>query len=240
MTFLRFLIAWANLPFAIAAGIAIVFALLQVSGVLALIGGGDHDGDSDVDGDADADGDADHDADHDVDADGAHASLGDAIFGGLGVGRIPISIIWQSYAFVFAVTGYALNARWLGGDEPPVITLAWTIPSGLVAGYAVVATLARLLGPVFATKPHEATSRAELVGLSGVVISSKVTDDFGEVRIRDKSGHDLRVVCRLAPGAKPAAESQRVVVVEYEAEGGWLLVTPLEDDEPAELPAKGA
>lgn len=234
MTFLRFLIAWANLPFAIASGIALVFALLQVTGVLALIGSGDHDGDHDLDGDGEPDADA--DADHDAD----HAGIGDAIFGGLGVGRIPISIIWQSYAIVFAVTGYALNARWLGVSEPPLLTLAWTVPSGLVAGYAVVATLARLLGPVFATKPHEATSRAELVGLSGVVISSKVTDEFGEVRIRDKSGHDLRVVCRLAPGAKPAGEHQRVVVVEYESEGGWLLVTPLEDDEPERLPAKGA
>ena len=42
-----FLIAWANAPFAVAAGVALLFTLLQVTGVLGLIaGGGDHDGDA--------------------------------------------------------------------------------------------------------------------------------------------------------------------------------------------------
>jgi hypothetical protein len=237
VTFLRFLIAWANVPFAVAGGIAIIFALLQVSGLLGVLtGGGDHDADGD--GEIDADGDADGDADHDAEHGGDHAGIGEAIFGGLGVGRLPLSILWQSYAVVFAVTGLALNARFLG-STPPLVTLAWTVPSGLVVGYGVVAVLARVLGPVFATKPHEATSRAELVGLAGTVISSKVSREFGEIRIRDKSGHDVRVICRLAEGASVVPEGGRVVVVDYEAEGAGLLVAPLEDDESQAASAKG-
>ena len=46
------------------------------------------------------------------------------------------------------------------------------------------------------------------------MISSKVDHDFGEVRIRDKTGHDIRVVCKLAKEARGApSEHQSVVVV---------------------------
>lgn len=221
MSIVRFLIAWPNAPFTIALGIAAVFALLQISGVLGLLAGGHGDHDHDVD----------HDHDHDVDHDHDHdAGVGDAIFSAFGVGKIPFALIWQTWAIVFAVTGLALNARWLGTEGPPPLTLLWTLPSGLLLGAAAVALVARLLGPVFATKPHEATSRRELVGLSGVVISSKVTDDFGEVRVRDKSGLDLRVICRLAPGSAPPKEHDPVVIVDVEEESGSLLVAPIEGD----------
>jgi hypothetical protein len=224
---LRFLASSANAPFTIVGGIAIVFAAVQASGLLGLLGDHDADHDLDADHDVEADADGDHDGDHEAQADGEdHAGMGDAIYAAFGIGRLPLSIVWQTWAVVFAATGLALNARFLGSESIPLATLAWTVPAGLVSGGSVVAVLARLLGPVFATKAHEATSRAELVGLSGVVISSKVDNDFGEVRIRDKSGHDLRVVCKLAPGVRAATEREQVVVVEYEA--GQLLVAPLD------------
>ncbi len=238
MAFLRFLVAWANVPFAIAAGIAILFALLQASGVLGLLAGdheaeagGDAEAGHDVDGGHDADADHDADAEHDADE---SPGMRDFVTSSLGFGKIPFSLIWQTYAIVFAATGLALNAHTYWGREPSTASLAWTLPIALVAGWSVVALLARFLGPVFASEHERATSRAELVGQTGVVISSKVTADFGEVRIRDKTGHDLRVVCKLADGAAAPREHQRVVVVEYARERGELLVAPLEDDEPEE------
>jgi hypothetical protein len=210
VTIIRFLIAWPNAPFTVAFGIAALFALLQVSGVLGLLGGGsDHDGDHEVD----------HDVDHD------HAGF---------VGKIPFALIWQTWAIVFAITGLMLNVLFFGAVSTPMITLVWTLPAGIVAGAVAVALVSRLLGPVFATRPHEATSRAELVGLSGVVISSRVTDDFGEVRVRDKSGHDLRVICRLAPGSLPPREHDRVVVVEYVDDADALLVAPIDETDEVE------
>jgi len=245
---LGFLIAWANAPFAIAAGIAVFFALLQVTGLLGVIaGGGDGEAEHDVDVDHDVDADVDHDIDHDAegDADADHDAehehggggsadrgLGAAALAPLGFGRIPFSIIWQTYALSFAVVGFALNVRYLGDpDGVPLLSLAWTLPASLVAGYVAVALVARLLGPVLSSKGQEATTRAQLVGQIGVVISTKVDEEFGEVRIRDKTGHDLRVICKLNKGGKTVpAEHQRVVVVDYE--GGDLLVEPLDlDDE---------
>lgn len=252
MSALGFLIAWANAPFAIAAGIAVFFALLQVTGLLGVIAGGgaeaEHDVDVDHDVDADVDADVDHDVDHDADADhdaqhehggSADRSIGAAALAPLGFGKIPFSIIWQTYAIAFAVAGFALNLRYMGADDGvPLASLAWTLPASLAFGYVAVAIVARLLAPVLSSSGQEATSRAQLVGQIGVVISSKVDEEFGEVRIRDKTGHDLRVICKLNKGGKRLpAENESVVVVDYER--GDLLVEPLEADDEDESGGKG-
>ncbi|HEX7663395.1 MAG TPA: hypothetical protein VF407_02750, partial [Polyangiaceae bacterium] len=98
MTALHFMFAWANAPYTVVGGIAIVFALLQASGLLGVLAGSsDHDLDADGDVDADTDVDGDHDADHD--SDDAHG-FGAALLGPLGVGKIPLSLVWQSFSIV--------------------------------------------------------------------------------------------------------------------------------------------
>jgi membrane protein implicated in regulation of membrane protease activity len=115
---------------------------------------------------------------------------------------------------------------------PPVYSLLWTSPGAFVGGCVAVTALTRWLGPVLSSKDQEATRRTQLIGQIGVVISSKVDHEFGEVRIRDRSGHDLRVVCKLAKESNGApTEHQSVVVVECDEKGG-LFVAPLDDDEP--------
>jgi membrane protein implicated in regulation of membrane protease activity len=78
----------------------------------------------------------------------------------------------------------------------------------------------------------QATSRDELVGCTGVVISSRLDASFGEIRIRDKTGHDLRVVCKLQTAGgdrkKRVAANANVVVVEHD--GRELWVAPLEEE----------
>jgi membrane protein implicated in regulation of membrane protease activity len=240
---LGFLIAWANAPFAIAAGVAAIFALLQVTGVLGLLaGGGDGDADHDVDVDHDVDADLEHDveaghdadADHDAEHEGTDRGWGVAALAPLGVGKIPFSVIWQTYALAFALCGFGMNLRYLGGAvRPPLLTLAWTLPSSMVVGYLAVALVAKVLGPVLSSKAQEATSRSQLVGQIGVVISSRVDQEFGEIRIRDKDGHDIRIVCKLPKGtATPVAEHRSVVVVEVDDERGELFVEPFDDEEP--------
>ncbi len=229
MTALHYLFAWANAPFTIALGVTILFALLQASGLLGLLAGDADDHDVDVDHEVDADADADHDVDHDHDADAEDDSgIGAILFGPLGIGKIPFSLIWQAYAIVFAITGLALNAHVAHADgSVPLLTLAWTVPISLVTGYGFVAALSRLLGPVLSSKAQEATSRHELVGQIGVVISSHVSSEFGEVRVKDKSGHELRVICKLTAGVREPQEHEQVVFVEYDDEKG-LLVSPLD------------
>jgi hypothetical protein len=237
-----FLTTWANSPFAVAIGAVGVFALLQATGLLGLIAGGgegDHDvdADHDVDVDHDVDADADHDAEGDHGADHDHDGPGErglaAVAAGvLGFGTLPLSILWQTFALGFGAAGFAMNFRYFerpGG--PPIESLLWTLPAAFAVGCVATAALNKTLGPVLSSKGQEATSRAQLVGQIGVVISSRVDHEFGEVRIRDKTGHDLRLVCKLVKESQGApTEKQSVVVVDYDEKGG-ILVAPLDGDD---------
>lgn len=235
MTLGAFLSAWGNAPFGIAFGIALVFAVLSWSGALSLLAGdhaGDeaegHDGDADGDGDGDGDGDDTDDAD-DADDDGARGTASQ-VLGAFGFGRLPTSLLWQSFAIVFGVTGVAVNTRYLHEGALPLRSLLVSVPVALLAAFVVVALLARFVGPVLAADATLASSRDELVGHVGTVISTTVTADFGEVRFREKNGHDVRLVCALDEGSRIAREGEKVVVVGLAQGTQRPLVTPLDDD----------
>ncbi|MDI1442999.1 OB-fold-containig protein [Polyangium sp. 6x1] len=244
MDFLPSLFVWANLPYAIVFTVAILFALLQMTGVLGLlVGGSDHDADADHDHDVDAD------ADHDVDADGDHdhdhdadhdndASLGGKILVDLGAGRVPFSVLWQTFAVTFGITGLALNTLYFGraGALAPS-TLALSLPASLLVAYLVTRTASRLLGKVVAPAGEEATSRRNLVGCAGVVISTRVTSEFGEIRAKDRAGHFVHVICRIREGEPAIGAGREVVIVDYDSKDGRIFVAPLDDDDAPRAPA---
>jgi membrane protein implicated in regulation of membrane protease activity len=231
VSFLSSLLVWANVPYVVALGVAMAFGLLQMTGLLGLLAGGaDHDGDSDGDHDVDAhhDADADHDADHDADDHG----VGHQLLAGLGVGKVPLSILWQTYAVVFAISGIAANAVYLTHvGAVPTAALAWTLPLSLVVGYVATRLLSRAIARLIADPAQEATSRKQLVGHTGVVISSTVSHEFGEVRLRDKTGHVVRIICRTRDEGPTIPEGREVVIVDYDGDHGHLFVAPLDADE---------
>lgn len=238
------LLAWANAPFTVALGVAIVFALLQMTGLLGLLaGGGDHDGDADhdVDADADADGDAEADGDHDADADheADAPGLGAQLLAGLGAGKVPLSIIWQTFAVSFGFAGIAANTVYLGrAGALPVGNLVWTLPLSALFGYVTTRLLARGLGRLISDPKQEATSRRQLVGHTAVVISSKIDAEFGEVRVQDKTGHTVRIVCRTRDAGRAIPGGREVVIVDYDRDADRLYVAPLDEDD--EAPARHA
>ncbi|AKF11370.1 hypothetical protein DB32_008519 [Sandaracinus amylolyticus] len=221
---LDWLSSWANVPFTVAGGATLLFALVQASGVLGLLG-------SDDDGDADTDADGDGDADgHEADA--GHGSALEALLGPLAIGRVPLTLTVESAGLAFAIAGLVINSAYLSDPAgPPLVSLAWTLPSALLVGYGAAALVARVLAPIIDDRAQAATSRRELVGTIGVVISSRVSEEFGEVRLRDRSGHDVRVVCRVAPGTRELAERDEAVVVEC-SEDGTLFVAAFDEGDP--------
>jgi hypothetical protein len=208
----HWLAAWPNVPFTIVLTTTVLFVIVQASGVLGMLGG------ADMDAETEADADADSDADQDV---GAAPSLARALISPLGIGRIPLTLTIEVAGVLFGSAGLALNAPFIASaGGPPLISLAWTVPAGLIAAYGGSALLARLLTPIVDDRAQAATTRRELIGLAGTVISSRIDRDFGEVRIRDRSGHDLRVVCRLAPAEpKPLDEHEECVIVDVDDRG---------------------
>lgn len=254
MTFLSSLLTWANVPFVIAFGVAVTFVALQLSGLLGLLaGGGDHEGDADhdVDGhdgdaDADADADADHeaggdhesDADHDADSDAEqeheHAShVGKDVLTGMGVGTMPLSIVWQSFAVCFALAGISVNSVYLSRTGAlPTGALAVSAPVALVFAYVATRLVSKVFGRLAPKSGKTSTSRKDLVGKTGIVISSKVGAEFGEVRIADATGNVLRIICRTLPGEEAISEGREVVFVEYDAGRDLLFVAPFDIDAP--------
>jgi hypothetical protein len=244
MSLWQFLVAWPNAPFTFAVCATVLFALIQVSGVLSFLSGGDVDGDADadadadVDGDVDADGDVDGDADTDADADGdGEDSDGDdgesesgwiAKLGApLGVGRIPITLIGEIFMVVFGVSGLVMNTYFVEASEIPWMSLLWTLPGATLIAYGAQSATARVVAPLVDDRPAAATKRNELVGSIATVISRSVTEDFGEVRIRDRSGHDVRLVVKLSQGGSSLREGQEAVVVDVDPKG-TLLVSGLD------------
>ena len=160
------------------------------------------------------------------------------MLGALGFGRLPLSLLWQSFAVVFGVVGVAVNTRYMHLGALPLRSLLVSVPVAVLVALAVVALLARYLGPVLAADVALASSRDDLVGHVGTVISTSVTEAFGEVRFREKNGHDVRIVCSLDEGSRVAHEGEKVVVVGLETGTRRPLVTPLEPppDEPLPPP----
>lgn len=218
MSVITFFLSGANLPFVFALGVSVLFVLLQWSGAMGLLGEGDADADADTDVDADAD--ADSDAESDADGDDAEHHAAPLL-------KLPLTVRGPIAAIAFALTGFALNAL-THGEAPslPLLTLAWTLPLGVVAGGLSSRIITRLLAPILDDHQNAAPERKSLVGRIGTVISTGVSPDFGEVRIKDHSGHQLRVIVKLAEGSAAAREGDEIVVTELD-ERGIPRVAPL-------------
>jgi hypothetical protein len=214
--------------------------------------GGDVDADADLGGDAsggdahvDADHDIAHDADHDVAHDADHDAAHDAdhgdhegdsagpgvlslLLGMLGVGRVPLAIVWQTLFTMFGLTGVTVTtvaASLLGPPRP--FFLAFSIPIALVAGSVLSASTVRGVARLIPSSSGDATRKRDLVGCTGVVISSRVDQEFGEVRLKDPLGRTLRLICHTLPGEPALPEGAEVVVVDYERSQGHLFVSRL-------------
>ena len=242
MGFLESLIAWANLPFTAAIATVVTFALLQASGLLGLLAGGevDHDADSDFDGDVDTDGDldADHDINGDHNADHADAkSAASGLLATVGVGKLPTSIIWQTFAMTFGMTGVVTNTLVFGvSKDLSAGALLLSLPVALVGGFGFTSLIAKALTKMV-KPPQEAPGKRHLVGLVGVVVSGKVDEEFGEVRVKGPHGELVQLHCRVMPGEKALANQAQVVIVSYDRERDCIYVMPANGDSSGQLSA---
>jgi hypothetical protein len=145
----------------------------------------------------------------------------------LGVGRIPVTLIGQIFMVVFGVAGLVMNTIFAETSGIPWMSLLWTLPGAMLIAYGVQSATARVIAPLVDDRPAAATKRNELVGSIATVISRSVTEDFGEVRIRDRSGHDVRLIVKLSRGGSSLALGQEAVVVDVD-DKGTLLVSGLD------------
>jgi membrane protein implicated in regulation of membrane protease activity len=222
-----FLLTWYNLPFLIALGGCILFALLQ------LIGGiGDNDADADLDAnfDTDVDIDADFDLDGAADLPEAQPQYAGQSFGplaALGLGRIPLALILMALLGCFGAIGLIANtllASVLGGYAP-LLFAAVLIGAGVLA-FVVTARISRLLGRAVA-ESSTAVSFEQLVGRVGAVSSASVSPTYGRVSVRDTHG-TIHTVFAVIEHGEPLTERSEVALVAYDKTQHRFLVRPIE------------
>jgi len=242
MSFFDTLLTWADLPFTTAMATVLTFAALQASGVLGLVAGGESDHDADAGGDAHADVDADasgdHDVDHDVDHDTDHegergSTRGDSaqaatgLLATVGIGRLPTSIVWQTFAMSFGMVGALTNGViWMTTQRLEPAALIISMPVALVGGYALTAGLVKAMMKLI-KPPREASGRRDLVGLPGVVVSGQVDDQFGEVRVKLSGGDFVQVPCRVMSGEKSIGHHESIVIIKYDRADDRIYVAPV-------------
>jgi hypothetical protein len=230
-----FLNHWWNLPFLVMLGLVGVFFVLQLLGMFAGDGHGEHDADGNVDGDADADADPDADgdaADHDVhaehDADGV--SWGD-ILAFFGVGHVPFMVIWVTLFLFTGFSGIFINS--LVFVRAPAL-MGWGFPlvllASLIIGLLAVRLFSRLAAKVVDTGGKGATKKNDLVGLEGEVASLHVDSRFGEIRVHDARGNEILVHGCTHDGERDIKRGERVLLVDFDAERGLFWVSPVADD----------
>ena len=230
-----------NLP------VTVLLSVMVVYWVLVIIGAADLD----MDG-ADADITGDLDAGHSADLADAHSG-GDAgiPMGGhldghapaaqgpghsgfwqtcgrlLHLGEVPLMIVLSVlslFMWVFSVTAnYLFNGT--PGNRDAAIALLLLVPN-LIAGLLFTRVALSPLGKIIRRMQTTESEVETVIGREGTVISSGVTETFGQIEIAAK-GTPLTVNARVAPGGPSLPKGTEVLVYAAGPDHIFYLVRPL-------------
>lgn len=209
------LVQWYNLVFVIPLALAAIILALQISGLLEF---------GESDGDADNDGIPDH-LDHDFHA---HTSQGGekhgGIFGVLGLGKIPLSIVLISLLILFGFTGFTANVV-LANFGLPTITFWLSLSIALVTSVCITSVLANAIAKIMPKKESYAESPKHFAGKSGFALY-QITENSGFVRVKDQYGNTHELPARVFPGESIIPAGSEIALVEHDENlKGFYVVT---------------
>ena len=182
-----------NLPFAIALGLMVVLALVQLIGI------------------------GDVDADVDLDAGDADAALSTGMVGGLvsllGLGRVPLMIWLSTFLFVFAALGIGIQTLVADLTGAPLDSLVAAILAG-GAALPVTALIARPLGALLPSDETSAVSIASLVGRRATITDGVARSGSpARARVRDIHGQAHNVMVEPHEQASELHAGDEVLLV---------------------------
>ena len=166
-----------NLPFAIAMGLMLVLAIVQ------MIGLGDFGADTDIALDADMDGDA-----------AIQPGAIDGLLTLLGLGRVPLTIWLALFLLMFA--GIGVGVQQLAQSMTGAPLYSW-LAAIIAGGAAIPATgvLARPLGNILPQDHTTAVGIASLVGRRGRILEGIARQGSpARAQVRDVHGHAHHVM----------------------------------------------
>lgn len=202
------LFKWYNLIFYIPLAIGLLsVVVIAFSGVEHEVGAHIH---ADFHADADNDADSDNDGDNDGEAQNWFLGL-------LGIGRVPLTIIFMTLLLIFGGVGASLNTI-----QGPLMRLwkgfEWLCPWVSLTG----ATIATLFGTAFIsrtvsrfmpTTETDSMKTVDLVGCYGIITLSCDKTHIGLAQLKNPKGDLYQVQCR---SESPLGKGTAILTTEYD------------------------
>ena len=214
-------IKYHNFPLTALVGLVMVYWLLTIFGIF------DSDAfEPDLDLDVDVDVDIDVEADVDVDA---HSDLGHGISstGGMGLlrtfglGEVPLvvllSVLIISMWVIAIFANYILNPL-----NSLLIAFLLAIPNFIVSMFVMKFTTMPLR-PFFRALRQDPDAPEPVVGRTGTVRSSEVSETFGQIEVPTK-GTPLYLNARIAAGDETLKKGDEALVYKFCKENGIYMV----------------
>ena len=170
INFLQELISPANLAVTVLMGLVLCYWLMVICGVLGM---DVFDLELDADADLDLDGGVDADADGSIFSDALHF---------MHLGDVPVMIVASIFVFVFWMLTITMN-HYLNQDATIAVSFLWMAPNIVLSLLATKIVLMPLV-TVFKHRESKAVTHENLIGLAGVVKTSEVNEQFGQIEIR--------------------------------------------------------
>ncbi len=203
-----------NFPLTVVLGLLLAYWLLTVLGIFGSDGGVEADADVDLDVDAGVDG--------DIGAGGHGGEIGGVgMLRFFGLGDVPamvmLTVLVMSMWVIAILSNYVLNP---GGSV--LVALLLAVPNFVVSLF-VMKYAVMPLKPLYRKMREDADAPEPVVGRTGTVRSSEVTEAFGQVEVPTR-GTPLYVHARTAGGDEVLRKGDEALIYKFVKETGVYLV----------------
>ena len=181
-----------NLPFSLLMAAVVAYWLMVIVGVLGLDA-------LDFDVDAGVDLDADIDVDGGIDTDVDGGSLFGDFLQFMHLGDVPVVIVGSFFVFTMWVVMMVSN-HYLNPEYSWLMTGIFLIPNAIVSLLATKVVIMPF-ATLFKHERDPEQDRQEMIGQLGLVKTSEVTDQFGQVEVR-QDGPPVVINARTLPGER--------------------------------------
>ena len=144
-----------------------------------------------------------------------------AVFEYFYLGEVPLVIIGSFFVFYLWILTVTLN-HYFNAEQSWITALLFLVPNILVSLIAMRYTMIPF-AMIFKKPPPESKTRDALLGMIGVVTTSEVTEDFGQVEVQRTNDVELRLNVRTKPGQRLGKGDAAKLISFDHAEGTFLV-----------------
>lgn len=157
---------------------------------------------------------------HDIGPNHDHHGGFDGFLESVGLGGTPLAFIIMPLCFIFGLTGLLYQTLEVGFTGSLLLALA----SGVFVAWLIGRAVRRFIP----TNKPSASTKKDLLGLSGKVHAGELNHSIGEISVKDAFGNTLYFSARLnADEKRPLKAGEEVVLLEYDEEQNHYVVSTL-------------